>query len=131
MNPNQSYESVLYCPDLAAAEEFYQEILGLELMNSLSGLRVFRCGPGLLLLFDPTTSEHPDRTLPPHGAEGPGHLAFAVSQGDLDAWRTHLAENKIPLEQDQVWEDGKRSLYFRDPAGNSLEITSPDLWEGP
>ena len=28
------------------------------------------------------------------------------------------------------WPNGARSLYFRDPAGNSVEIAEPRLWFG-
>ena len=28
------------------------------------------------------------------------------------------------------WPEGGRSIYFRDPAGNSLELAPPTLWGG-
>ena len=29
---------------------------------------------------------------------------------------------------DFQWPNGARSIYFRDPAGNSIEIAEPRLW---
>ncbi len=28
------------------------------------------------------------------------------------------------------WDQGGTSLYFRDPAGNSIELAPPTLWGG-
>jgi hypothetical protein len=39
-----------------------------------------------------------------------------------------LAERGVALEHEHVWPGGAVSLYFRDPAGNSLEIAAPGLW---
>jgi catechol 2,3-dioxygenase-like lactoylglutathione lyase family enzyme len=36
--------------------------------------------------------------------------------------------NHITIEAEVTWPNGGRSLYFRDPAGNSLEIASPSIW---
>ena len=39
--------------------------------------------------------------------------------------------NQLGVEIERRWEPagGGRSLYFRDPQGNSLEIATPSLWE--
>ena len=42
--------------------------------------------------------------------------------------RQRLAELGIQLEIEYLWPNGARSLYFRDPSGNSLEIAEPKLW---
>ena len=34
----------------------------------------------------------------------------------------------VAIESETTWPSGLRSLYFRDPAGNSLECASPSLW---
>jgi catechol 2,3-dioxygenase-like lactoylglutathione lyase family enzyme len=57
------------------------------------------------------------------------HVAFSVGEGELDAWRDRLAAHGVELEQDQDWQrGGARSLYVRDPAGNSVELVEGDLW---
>jgi catechol 2,3-dioxygenase-like lactoylglutathione lyase family enzyme len=34
----------------------------------------------------------------------------------------------IEIEADFRWPNGARSLYFRDPAGNSVELADPAIW---
>lgn len=121
-------ETVLYVDDLAAAERFYGEVLGLELDSSKSGLFVFfRCGEGMLLLFEPEAARA-GRNVPAHGATGPGHACFAIAEAELDDWRAHLERRGVAIEQEVTWPRGGRSFYFRDPAGNSLELATPRIW---
>ncbi|GMU34008.1 MAG: hypothetical protein HS101_18600 [Planctomycetia bacterium] len=47
---------------------------------------------------------------------------------DLDAWRTHLAAHAVPIERETTWPTGAKSLYFRDPAANSIELLAGNLW---
>jgi catechol 2,3-dioxygenase-like lactoylglutathione lyase family enzyme len=110
-------------------------VLGLEPVSRPSPRAVaFRCGDGVLLVFDPAkTSAHDPESparAPAHGARGPGHVAFAVSDRDLPAWRGHLAANRVEVEAEVDWPEGGTSLYFRDPAGNSVELAPPTLWGG-
>ncbi|MGH6913364.1 MAG: VOC family protein [Geminicoccales bacterium] len=121
-------ETVLYVDDLAAAERFYGEVLGLERDARQDGLFVFfKCGAGMLLLFEPNAAAS-GRNVPPHGTTGPGHVCFAVAESALDAWQTHLSEAGVAIEQEMTWPRGGRSFYFRDPAGNSLELATPRIW---
>jgi catechol 2,3-dioxygenase-like lactoylglutathione lyase family enzyme len=121
-------ETILYVDDLAAAEAFYQDVLGLELSSRKEGLfAFFRCGEGMLLLFEPEAASQ-GRSVPAHGAKGPGHACFAVPENELDAWKDLLAERDVRIEQEVDWPKGGRSFYFRDPAGNSLELATPKIW---
>lgn len=126
-------ESSLYVSDLAAAASFYSSVLGLTLHSKLDGRHVFfRCGNQMVLLFNPEATADPDLTprgLGAHGAHGPGHLAFGVADEQLESWRTHLGKHGVEIEQEIDW-GGKRgrSLYFRDPDGNSLEFATSALW---
>ena len=121
-------ETILYARDLEAAERFYGDILRLELDSRKTGLFVFfKCGGGMLLLFHPEGARQ-GRSVPAHGAEGPGHVCFAVPEAALDGWRTHLERAGVAIEQEVEWPRGGRSFYFRDPAGNSLELATPRIW---
>ena len=53
---------------------------------------------------------------------------FADLHDDITAWRDRLTAADHPLEADFDWPNGARSIYFRDPAGNSIEIAEPRLW---
>jgi catechol 2,3-dioxygenase-like lactoylglutathione lyase family enzyme len=128
-------ESVLYCHDLESSERFYSDILGLERIAAREGRHVFfRCGDGVVLLFDPeqastVPTEVDGNPIPLHGAKGAGHLAFRVASAEIEAWRDYLVGKGVEIESEVTWPGGGRSVYFRDPGGNSLEIATPDLWK--
>ncbi|TIM21737.1 MAG: glyoxalase/bleomycin resistance/extradiol dioxygenase family protein, partial [Mesorhizobium sp.] len=47
MTPSAILESALYVTDLTAAETFFTDILGLNLLGKVDGRHLFfRCGPG-------------------------------------------------------------------------------------
>lgn len=130
MKARSVFESVLYAKDLDAAEEFYRRVFGLEVLGRGAVAVVFRCGAGVLIVFDPDVTRRPGRPVPSHGAEGAGHVAFAMPDDELDAWRAHLAALTVPIEMEVAWPEGGRSIYVRDPAGNSVELAPPTLWGG-
>lgn len=127
-------ESALYAGDLEAAEDFYGRALGLPVIGKIPGRHVFfRVGASVLLVFDPAATLRPPRPesrlpVPPHGATGPGHYCFAVSRERLDPLRDALGRAGVEIERQVVWPNGARSLYVRDPAGNSVEFAEPGLW---
>lgn len=131
MKPRRVLETVLYARDLDAAEGFYAGILGLEVTARRPGLFVFfRIGEAMLLVFDPEAAAR-SRDVPSHGALGPGHVCFAVPEGELDAWRSRLEAAGVAVEHVQHWPRGGRSFYVRDPAGNSVEFATPRIWGFP
>ena len=131
--PAAILESALYVDDLDAAEAFYADTLGLERIAKVEGRHVFfRCGDGVLLLFVAEATvkpaSNPAMPVPPHGAKGPGHLCFRASEDEIETWRSTLEDAGIAVEADFRWPNGARSIYFRDPAGNSLEFADPAIW---
>jgi catechol 2,3-dioxygenase-like lactoylglutathione lyase family enzyme len=133
MTPEGVLETVLYAKDLAAAETFYRDVLGMEPFAKAAGRHLFyRCGNQVVLLFNPdATKVHPvpgTLPVPPHGADGEGHVCFRASADQLDAWRRRLEVKGVPVEADFEWPGGGRSIYFRDPAGNCLEFAEPRIW---
>jgi catechol 2,3-dioxygenase-like lactoylglutathione lyase family enzyme len=131
--PSQVLETALYTDDLDAAETFYGGVLGLEKITRAGNRHVFyRCGPGVLLIFNPDETEIHYREgqlpVPPHGARGPGHLCFRAGAAEIDDWRTRLEAAGVEIESDMKWPQGGRSIYFRDPSGNSLEFTEARIW---
>jgi catechol 2,3-dioxygenase-like lactoylglutathione lyase family enzyme len=124
------YETVLYANDIDAAERFYAGVLGLRRVGAPGERAAAYRLPdgGMLLLFDPGRSSVPGRDVPSHGARGPGHVAFAVPAGTLDAAAQELDRAGIALEREVTWPSGGRSLYVRDPAGNSLELVDGEIW---
>jgi catechol 2,3-dioxygenase-like lactoylglutathione lyase family enzyme len=133
MRPEAILETALYTGDLAAAEAFYGGLLGLPVAGKLAGRHVFfRVGAGMLLVFDPAATERaahdPALPVPVHGARGPGHVCFAASREEIARWRARLVAAGVEIEAEFDWPNGARSLYLRDPAGNSVEFAEPRLW---
>ena len=123
-------ETCLYADDLEAAERFYAEVLGLRKVTAVPGRHVFfRCGGRMFLVFDARKTTAGGGPVPGHGARGPGHACFAATAEELDGWRDHLRSKGVAIEAEVEWPGGGRSLYFRDPAGNSLELGTPAIWK--
>lgn len=134
LTPSGILETVLYAEDLDAAEAFYRDVLGLTPFTKAHGRHVFyRCGDQVFLLFNPkATVEAPKPgalPVPPHGAVGEGHVCFRASADELDQWKGALTAKGVAIEADFTWPGGGRSLYFRDPAGNCLELAEPRIWK--
>ena len=129
MRANEILETCLYVDDLDEAERFYGEILGLEFVSRQNDRHVFwKCGNRMLLLFDPTrgagvrVGDAPSR-LPGNRARGvcgPRQRDCGMDVASENARRDHRTYRGMAT--------GWASVYFRDPAGNSLELASPKIW---
>jgi catechol 2,3-dioxygenase-like lactoylglutathione lyase family enzyme len=134
LQPPGVLETALYCSDLEAAEHFYREVIGLEVLSKQPGRHVFfRCGDGMVLLFNPEATADPAAptggpVVPQHGAHGPGHVAFRLPECDIERWRAHLESAQVPIEAEMNWPRGGYSLYVRDPVGNSVEFATAAVW---
>src|SRR4051812_7870563 len=116
MRPAGILETVLYAPDVAAARQFYETILGLECFAAHDDRQAFfHCGNQVLLIFNPAKTEIPrppgPGVPPPHGAIGQGHVCFRAGHAEIDRWRERLAASGVAVEADFVWESGGRSMY--------------------
>lgn len=126
-------ETILYARDLDAVEAFYRRVLGMEPTAVAPGRHVFyKVGDQMLLIFNPDATRVPPKPgalpVPPHGADGAGHVCFRASAEEIGAWRARLEANGVAVEADFEWPGGGRSIYFRDPAGNCLEFAEPRIW---
>ncbi|UOA14994.1 MULTISPECIES: VOC family protein [Sulfitobacter] len=132
--PQALLEAALYVDDLDGARQFYRDHLGLQLFQEVSGRHMFfALGPSVLLIFNPTATAqppgNPQMPVPPHGARGPGHVCFAMERDEIAAMETRLQAAGIEKDTSFDWPNGARSLYVRDPAGNSVEFAEPWLWD--
>lgn len=123
-------ESCLYAEDLDRMRAFYEGVLQLPVITHIHGeLVFFRAGNSVLLCFNPERSAYKEEP-PPHWGKGQLHLAFEADDADYQSWKQELVAKEIPIEQVQSWKNGqKESFYFRDPAGNLLEILQKGIWE--
>lgn len=126
-------EAALYADDLEAARGFYAGLLELPEIAAQDGRHVFfRCGATVLLVFRSDASRRPPGPdalpVPPHGAEGAGHICLQVARAELDLLVARLDRAGVAIESDFHWPHGPRSIYVRDPAGNSVEFAAAELW---
>ena len=134
-------ESALYADDLDAATDFWEGVMGLTAFQTAPGRHVFfrvtdGPPPQVLLVFRADATARPPSPdarlpVPPHGTSGPGHFCLAVAPDQMDRWRAHLERAGIAIEAAFTWPGGGRSIYVRDPAGNSIELADPAIWASP
>ena len=110
---------ILLCEELAPMKAFYHEVLGLPIERDWEGWVELRIGAVLL-------------TLRPRGRpyDGPGttasagvQLAFRVEPPEVETWYTVLLQKQVEIFEPPRDQDyGHRTLFFKDPEGNILEI---------
>jgi catechol 2,3-dioxygenase-like lactoylglutathione lyase family enzyme len=126
-------ESALYVQDLNRSKQFYERVFGFEtiLEDASRMIAMAAGGKQVLLLFLRGATSDPLRTpggvIPPHGAHGEQHIAFAISADQLEAWQQKLEEVGVVVES-RV-ECGGSSIYFRDPDNHILELITPGCWK--
>ena len=133
MTPTGVLETCLYASDLDAAEQFYGNTLGLERVIREGNRHVFfRMSTQMLLIFNPAETRKPaskdSLPIPTHGAEGAGHICFAATSDEISRWHDHLVAQGVEIDTEITWPNGAKSLYVRDPAGNSVEFAERRLW---
>ena len=105
--------------DLSRAVEFYQSVIGLQLLHRSDDLAWMGAGGDSPLLV---LTENPDAQPKQPRTTGLYHLALLVpSRLDLARSLQHLTESSCPLQglSDHLVSE---ALYLSDPDGNGIEI---------
>ena len=108
--------------DLARAERFYTDVLGMSVRMRLPDQILMGYDGGACALFlkpDRAPGNHEQITNP----LGKSHHAFEVAYEDLEAARRLFAERGIPHHAPIDWGDHD-CVYFLDPDANLLEIVA-------
>jgi catechol-2,3-dioxygenase len=114
--------------DVARSAAWYQQVLGLERCPDEGANEapvLLRIGSSRLALF-------PCRAAEPRPVPGPDtlaahHIAFRVDRANFVSAQETLLQRSTPFEfQDHI---AARSLYFRDPDGHQIEITTDEVGE--
>jgi glyoxylase I family protein len=128
VKPGAVHHLAIQVRDLEAAERWYTKILGLPLLrrwqdaegrdrSSWLGLE----GEAFLALERCAGST----VGPAWDSDAPGYfvLALRIASADRVAWERRLADHGVAIERRSQW-----TIYFRDPEGNRLGLSShPEL----
>lgn len=113
--------TVIVARQMPAMREFYGTTLGFALHRQLSPRWIeFRVGANILALTEP--GGRFDDPVPPVGTRSL-QLAFRVAPNEVAACAAVLADRGVTIISGPTDETfGHRTLFFRDPDGNVLEI---------
>jgi catechol-2,3-dioxygenase len=132
MKINKVVETCIYSSDLESMRKFYVEILGLPVIQEEEEKLIFlKAGKTVLLIFDPLRTSTNNGKLPNHGALTPPssiHFAMEIEEQEYQPCKELLARNGIAIEKEVKWNCNTRSIYFRDPSGNLVELITPGGW---
>jgi catechol 2,3-dioxygenase-like lactoylglutathione lyase family enzyme len=116
---------VIHVSDWAAANRFYRDVLGAELIDRGNGAWAYRFGTEQLNVHGPGAIGDPVAKIPV--APGNSDLCFEWDgpiQGAVEHLRRHGVEIEVgPLERHGARGRGT-SVYFRDPDGSLMEFVS-------
>jgi catechol 2,3-dioxygenase-like lactoylglutathione lyase family enzyme len=115
--------------DAAATRWFYSEVLGLALIEAICGddwegfpwlMMIYADASGRQIALCAYRGRHHTRERIPSDSR---HYALATASArEMGAWKKRLREAHVAFREE---DHGKqRSIYFEDPSGNILEITS-------
>jgi len=110
---------ILLCDDLSQMKRFYHEILGFPVYRDWEDWIEMRVGAALLTLRR--------RGRPYDGKKCPDsasvQLAFRVAPNEVDQCYAELLQKQVEiLEPPRDQDYGHKTLFFKDPQGNILEI---------
>jgi lactoylglutathione lyase len=113
--------TVIFCRDLSAMRLFYSQTMGFPLQRELGPTWIeFRVGSVTLALSGRGGFFHDPS--PPAGATSL-QLAFRVAPREVDACAEALRAAGVHIEREPENQPfGHRTVFFRDPDGNVLEI---------
>jgi catechol 2,3-dioxygenase-like lactoylglutathione lyase family enzyme len=113
--------TVIFVRDMRAMRRFYEGILRFPLSRELSPRWIeYRVGSNTLALARPSLTA---TDVPTPGGSAALQLAFKVSAPEVDQCADELLRHGVDLlspPTDQAF--GHRTLFFRDPDGNLLEV---------
>jgi catechol-2,3-dioxygenase len=125
-------ETCIYSSDLKNMKDFYVSTLGLRLVEESERSVFLKAGKSMLLIFNPElTKTEGDNMFPIHGAITPPamvHFSLEIEKKDYKCYKRVLIQNNIRIEKEIKLDNESKSLYFRDPAGNLVEVITKGEW---
>ena len=128
-------EIALRVKNMQAMQEFYEDVIGLELMRRFENIVFFKVAPGfeghtqvLVLFAESLSPDHTSSTFSGLNAHTTTlhHIAFAISRADFASEKERLEQLGLQVEtREHEWAHW-RSLYIPDPEGNLVELVCYD-----
>jgi catechol-2,3-dioxygenase len=113
-------EIALRVNDLTAMQRFYAEVVGLEVLGIFPKSVFFKIADGygghtqILALFDRAHHVSPDQSTI-------DHIAFTIALADFEAEKARLKGLGLDVSTTEHSWVHWRSLYVKDPEGNTVE----------
>ena len=109
----------LFVPDLAAAERFYVELLGMGVEWRPDGDNVYLSSGSDNLALHRLAGDAVFTT--PQRLD---HIGFMLNRpDDVDDWFAYLGNHGVRMKTNpRTHRDGARSFYCLDPAGNTVQM---------
>jgi catechol 2,3-dioxygenase-like lactoylglutathione lyase family enzyme len=115
---------VLTVRDIAATSGFYARVLGMEIVTFGAGRKALAFGQQKFNLHEAGREFEPKAARPTPGSAD----LCLVADGPLDAVIAHLKACDVALLEGPVRRTGAlgpiESVYFRDPDGNLIEVST-------
>ncbi len=113
--------TVIFVRDMEAMRYFYEHVMGFPMLRQLSANWLeYHVGGNTLVLSRPGLTA---ADIPTPCGSASLHLAFKVSAREVDQCAEELICKGIDLVSPPTNRDfGHRTLFFRDPDGNLLEM---------
>ncbi len=113
--------TVIFVRDMTAMRRFYEDVMQFSATRELSQNWIeYQVGPNTFVLSRPG---HTAEDAPVPAGTAALQLAFKVTAAQVDACAAELSQRNIAIMSPPTDHDfGHRTLFFRDPDGNLLEI---------
>ncbi|MCG5243734.1 VOC family protein [Azospirillum doebereinerae] len=115
---------VLTVASIAATCDFYSRVLGMEVVTFAGGRKALSFGAQKFNLHEVGHEFDPKARRPTAGSAD----FCLITETPLDAVVAHLAAQNVVIEEGPVDRTGAtgpiRSVYFRDPDGNLVEVST-------
>ena len=114
---------LLLVHDMKAAVDFYQMVVGATVASRLPeyGMAMLDAGAGQVALVDWRSPEGAWARPEVAGGRNIDHFALSIATADEVLVRGHLAAQAVEIVE-EMQEDGRLSLYVKDPSGNTVEL---------
>jgi catechol 2,3-dioxygenase-like lactoylglutathione lyase family enzyme len=111
----------LYAAEPEASWRFYEEVMGLDLVQDQGACRIYAAGAGTEAFLGVCRARAPRASSEPRAEGG---VVFTFVSPDVEGWRDFLQARGVEVPPAVEYSEAYRVTHFflRDPAGYLLEV---------